>query len=91
MHLVVLRRDFYERYPFVATSLYNVLCELKAQAFQKMRYLGTLRYMLPWLPADLDEIKEVFGGDPWVYGVAANRLTLEVLVQYLVDQSLIPS
>jgi 4,5-dihydroxyphthalate decarboxylase len=91
MHLVVLRRDFYERHPFAATSLYNALCESKAQAFAKMRYLGTLRYMLPWLPADLDEIKDVFGGDPWIYGIAPNRPTLEALVQYLVDQSLIPS
>jgi 4,5-dihydroxyphthalate decarboxylase len=91
MHLVVLRRDFYERHPFAATSLYNALCESKAQAFAKMRYLGTLRYMLPWLPADLDEIRDVFGGDPWIYGIAPNRPTLEALVQYLVDQSLIPN
>ncbi len=89
MHLIVLRREFYERYPFVATSLYNAFCEAKARAYQKMRYLGTLRYMLPWLPADLDEIEEVFGGDPWTYGVQANRSTLEALVEYLVDQSLI--
>ena len=54
-----------------------------------MRYLGTLRYMLPWLPAELDEIQEVFGGDPWPYGVEPNRPALESLVQYLYDQSLI--
>jgi 4,5-dihydroxyphthalate decarboxylase len=53
--------------------------------------MGTLRYMLPWLPADLDEIEDVFGGDPWTYGVGPNRTTLEALVQYLVDQSMIPS
>lgn len=91
MHLVVLRKEFHEQHPFVATSLYNALCDSKAQAFQKMRYLGTLRYMLPWLPADLDEIKDVFGGDPWTYGIAPNRTTLEALVQYLVDQSMIPN
>src|SRR5712671_1129346 len=49
MHLIVLRRDFHERHPFVATSLYQALCESKARAFKKMRYLGTLRYMLPWM------------------------------------------
>ena len=61
----------------------------KALAFNKMRYLGTLRYMLPWMTADLDEIEEVFGGDPWPYGVEPNRVALEALVQYLVDQSII--
>ena len=63
--------------------------ESKASAFKAMRYLGTLRYMLPWLPAELDEIQEVFGGDPWPYGVDANRPTLEALVRYLTEQSLI--
>jgi len=45
--------------------------------------------MLPWLPADLDEIEDVFGGDPWPYGIEPNRQTLEALVQFLADQSMI--
>ena len=73
---------------FAATSLYQAFCASKALAFKKMRYLGTLRYMLPWMTADLDEIEEVFGGDPWPYGVEENRPTLEALVQYLQDQHL---
>jgi 4,5-dihydroxyphthalate decarboxylase len=89
MHLVVLRREFYERHPFVATSLYNALEQSRAIAQRRMRYLGALRYMLPWLPAELDEIDEVFGGDPWPYGIEPNRPTLEALVQFLVDQSMI--
>ena len=30
-----------------------------------------------------------FGGDPWPYGVEANRPTLEALVRYMAEQSLI--
>jgi 4,5-dihydroxyphthalate decarboxylase len=45
--------------------------------------------MLPWMTAELDEIEEVFGGDPWPYGIEPNRHVLEALVQYVVDQSLI--
>lgn len=89
MHLVVLRREFHEEHPFVATSLYNAFNESKTLAFERMRYLGALRYMLPWLPAELDEIEAVFGGDPWPYGVEANRPTLEALVRFLSDQSMI--
>jgi 4,5-dihydroxyphthalate decarboxylase len=89
MHLVVLHREFYERHPFVATSLYNALEQSRAIAHRRMRYLGALRYMLPWLPAELDEIDEVFGGDPWPYGIEPNRPTLEALVQFLVDQSMV--
>jgi 4,5-dihydroxyphthalate decarboxylase len=37
----------------------------------------------------LDEIDEVFGGDPWPYGVEPNRATLNALVTYLHDQHLV--
>jgi 4,5-dihydroxyphthalate decarboxylase len=89
MHLVVVRRDIYERHPFVATSLYRAFCQAKDLALQKMRYPGTLRYMLPWMRSEIEEIDEVFGGDPWPYGVEPNRATLEALVQYLAEQGLI--
>ncbi len=89
MHLVAIRRDVYEKHPIIATSLYKAFCESKDRALAKMRYTGALRYMLPWMTADLDEIDEVFGGDPWPYGVAANTRTLEALVTYMVEQSVI--
>ena len=89
MHAVVIRRDVYRKHPFVAASLYRALCESKDRALAKMRYLGALRYMLPWLPSDLDEIDEVFGGDPWPYGIEPNRPTLEAAIRYMVEQSLI--
>jgi 4,5-dihydroxyphthalate decarboxylase len=89
MHTVVIRRDVYKQYPFVAASLYKALSASKDAALEKMRYLGALRYMLPWLTADLDEIDEVFDGDPWPYGIEPNRPTLEAAIRYLFDQSLI--
>lgn len=86
MHVVVIKKTLYEQHPFIATSLYNAFCKSKDAALERMKYIGALRYMLPWLPADLDEIEEVFGGDPWPYGVEPNRPTLEALVTYLADQ-----
>ena len=56
-----------------------------------MRYPGTLRYMLPWLPADMEEIDDLFGGDCWPYGVEPNRPTIEALVTYMAEQGLIPA
>jgi 4,5-dihydroxyphthalate decarboxylase len=91
MHLIVIRNDVYQRHPYVATSLYNAFCAAKDLAREKMRYSGTLRYMLPWLPDDIDEIDELFGGDCWPYGIAPNRPTLEALVTYMAEQGLIPS
>jgi 4,5-dihydroxyphthalate decarboxylase len=91
MHLVAMRRDTYERNPFIAKSLFDAMTEAKNIALQKMRDLGTLRYMLPGMPAELDEIDDVFGGDPWPYGIELNRPTLEALVRYLAEQSMIKS
>jgi 4,5-dihydroxyphthalate decarboxylase len=89
MHLVAIRRDVYEKHPFIATSLYKAMTQAKDLALAKMHNVGTLRYMLPGMLAELDEIADTFGGDPWPYGVEANRPTLEALLRYLAEQSLI--
>ncbi len=89
MHLTVIRRDVHEANPWVASSLYEALCKSKDMALANMRYTGALRYMLPWLKADLDEIDEIFDGDPWPYGIEPNRPTLEAMVTYMVEQSYI--
>ena len=90
MHLIVIRNEVYERHPEVAASLYQALNAAKDRAWERMRFSGTLRYMLPWLPDDVAEIDEIFGGDCWPYGVEPNRPTLEALVTYMVEQGLIP-
>jgi 4,5-dihydroxyphthalate decarboxylase len=89
MHLVVIRRDLHEKHPQIATSLYNALNEAKNIEYRKLRYRGTLRAMLPWMHAEIDDIDAVFGGDPWPYGIEPNRPTLEALVRYLAEQGVI--
>ena len=73
----------------MATSLFNAFQSAKEIALESMYNQRALRYMMPWLMRDIDEIHEVFDGDPWPYGVEPNRPTLEALVQYLQDQHLI--
>ena len=89
MHLVAIRRDIYEKHPFVATSLYRALVAAKQHAMHKMRIQVSLRYMLPWLADHVAEIDQVFGGDAFPYGIEPNRPTLNALVQYLHEQALI--
>lgn len=89
MHVVVIRRDVCEAHPFVAESLYDALCESKRIALARMRAAGSLRYMLPWMIQDIEEIDQEFGGDPWPYGVEPNRPTLEALIAYLAEQGII--
>ena len=89
MHVVVIRRDVYESHPFVAESLYTALCQSKRVAINRMRSLGSLRYMLPWMIDEVEEMDRVFGGDPWAYGLEANRATIETLGSYMVEQGII--
>ncbi len=87
MHLLVIKESLYREKPWVAESLYKASEEAKFWCLKQMRFSGAVRYMLPWLFADIDEMDELFGKDPWPYGIESNRRTLETLIHYLVDQS----
>ncbi|KIW15779.1 hypothetical protein PV08_05829 [Exophiala spinifera] len=89
MHLVVIKKDLVDKHPFVPSSLFHAMNESKDIALRGMRFLATYRYMLPFLPADLEEIDQLFGGDPWPYGIEPNRKSLEALVTYLYDQAMV--
>ena len=83
MHLIVIKRAVHERHPWVARSLYRAFVEAKRRAWEALGYTGATKVMLPWLYADLDEIAEVFGAEPFAYGLESNRRTLETLAGYL--------
>ncbi len=89
MHLVAIKKSVYERYPFIATSLYDAFVKSKEIALEKLFNLRAVRYMTPFLMREIDDIWEVFNGDPWPYGVEPNRRTLEALIQYQQDLGLI--
>jgi 4,5-dihydroxyphthalate decarboxylase len=82
MHTVAIRKSVYERYPFVATSLYDAFVKSKEIALQKLFNLRAVRYMTPFLMREIDDIWEVFNGDPWPYGLEPNRRTVEALITY---------
>ena len=91
MHLVAIHRAVYEKNPWIASSLYAAFLESKRIARARLRYAGSLYAMLPWLQDEIEEIDEVFGGDPFPYGIEPNRPTLEALVQYMAEQHFIES
>lgn len=86
MHTVVVREDLVDRHPWILESMFKAFVESKQWAMQQMRFSGTHRYMVPWLQAHIEEIDELFGGDPWPYGLEENRVAIETFLGYLVDQ-----
>jgi 4,5-dihydroxyphthalate decarboxylase len=90
MHCAVLRRDVYERNPWVLRNLYDALCEAKAHAARELLETGTLAAMLPFLAHAMDDTRAAFGEDWWPYGVDANRACLERMTRYAFEQGLTP-
>jgi hypothetical protein len=89
MHVVVIRRDVYEQYPWVAQSLYKSLLAAKNQAYASLYDTSALRFMLPWLTPQLEEARALLGEDYWSYGVGgANHENLSTFLRYHHEQGL---
>jgi len=89
MHVLVLRKNIHDRHPWVARSLYKAFCDAKEKCFQVLNISNTLAYTLPWLFADVEELRSVFGSDWWPYGIEANRQALVKLLEYMHSQGLL--
>jgi 4,5-dihydroxyphthalate decarboxylase len=90
MHTVVLRRDVYERHPWVAQSLCKAFAAAQLLAVRELEQTAALKVMLPWLPAHLEETRRELGHDFWSYGLDANRETLATFLRYSYEQCLSP-
>jgi 4,5-dihydroxyphthalate decarboxylase len=89
MHLLAIRREIYEKHPFVAKSLYDAFCKAKALTMDKMLRRGAPFSILPWARAEAIEMQQMFGDDFWPYGIEPNRATLEAFLAYLSEQAMI--
>lgn len=89
MHLVAIRGTVHAAHGGLARQLFDALVAAKALAAARLRDSNAQRVMLPWMLADLEEVDALFGGDPWRYGLEANRTTLEALVRTMHRQGFI--
>ncbi len=92
MHTVVIRRDVYEQNRWIARALMEAFDKAKARAIEEYRIAESFfgaTFMVPWLPAVLEENRALMGDDAWAYGINdANRRTLETYLRYHAEQGL---
>ncbi len=88
MHTVVMRRDVYERNPWVAQSLFKAFCAAQQETYDDLNETAALKAMLPWLPAHIEETRREMGDDFWPYGFQRNRDTLATFLRYSYEQGL---
>ena len=89
MHVMVIRREVYDRNPWIARSLYKAFSEAKDHAIKNIRISNTLACTLPWLSWEREELQNIFGSDWWPYGIEPNRHVLESLIRYMGEQGLL--
>ena len=88
MHVMGLRAELVEKYPWVPINLYNAFEAAKAHAMTRMQNPRIVP--LAWYREAWEEQESILGRDPWEYGLSErNRHNLETLVGYSHEQGLI--
>lgn len=86
MHVIAMRREVYEANRWVATTLTKAFEEAKARSLRRLSDITASHAPLPWMDDYIARTRELFGNDPWPYGIEPNRATLEAFLQYAFEQ-----
>ena len=90
MHTVVIKREIYEKAPWVAVSLYKACALAKEEALGRLPDTASALFcMIPWIGAHFAEVKALMGRDAFPYGLEENRKVLETFLQYSHEQGFI--
>jgi 4,5-dihydroxyphthalate decarboxylase len=88
MHTTAIKQEVVEKYPWVPINLMQAFEKSKKAAYKRMENPRIVP--LAWFRHFLEEQDEIFGADPWVYGLGDNnRKNLETLMQYSQEQGLL--
>ena len=86
-HAYTIRGDIYKQYPWVAFNLYTGFVKAKEHFNRKL--MDSIPTALFFGREYLEMTQEIFGNDPFPYGMKANRKMLEALIQLSHEQGLI--
>jgi 4,5-dihydroxyphthalate decarboxylase len=88
MHVIAMRREVFEENHWIAMSLYKAFVESQKIAYDELYETAALRTMLPWMIAEIEDVRREMGHEWWPYGLEANRRTLETFLRYHYEQGL---
>ncbi|MCW6537775.1 ABC transporter substrate-binding protein [Sphingomonas lycopersici] len=90
MHVVAIRREIYERHRWIARSLYTAFVAAQRLSYDQLRVSASLKTMLPWQIAAVEDTIATMGADWWPYGIERNRHVIETFTRYHHEQGLSP-
>jgi len=88
MHVLVVREALLDKHPWLASSLFGAFKQAKEMAIRELEEIGVMMVTMPWLTAELAEVRALMGEDFWPYGLEKNRKALEAALRYSHSQGL---
>ena len=88
MHTVAIRRDVYERHPWIAMNLYKAFVQAQRECYEDLYVTAALKVSLPWLTKHVEDTRALMGDDFWKYGFHENRKVLDTFLRYHHEQGL---
>jgi 4,5-dihydroxyphthalate decarboxylase len=88
MHLVGVRKALVADHPDVCRAACDAFEAAKAIALEEFAAYQALAVSHPWAPVEIARVRELFGADPFAYGIAANRAGLEAVLRWSFTQGI---
>jgi 4,5-dihydroxyphthalate decarboxylase len=85
-HTVVIQNRILDEHPWVALNLFRAFEQAKQVCYARLHYL--LRSSIIGAFGVLETQRQTYGGDPFPYGLRANRKALERLADHSYEQGL---
>lgn len=85
MHVVVIKRDILAQHPWVANNLRRAFELARRPATADLRDTAVCSSSLLWESAYAEQEAAMLG-DPFAYGIEANRATLDTILRYAAEQ-----
>ena len=85
-HVTVVRESIVEEHPWVAVSLMEAFESSKRLAIQRLRAMPPTLYVFG--KQFQQEVDEVFGADPFAYGITANAKAFDMAQTFSMEQGL---
>jgi len=86
MHVLAIQRPILERNPWVARNLFKAFEEAKLRSYARAVEATASRFPIPWGVFYFERAQELFGPDPFPYGIEPNLVTLEAFATFAHEQ-----
>jgi 4,5-dihydroxyphthalate decarboxylase len=88
MHVVAMRRDTFERNPWIAMNLFKAFNEAKERSIERALDITCSHFPLPWGINATQRARDLLGDDIWPYGMEPNRTTLQAFIDFAYEQGI---